>query len=161
MHGGLHLYDANTEIRKFCWRRTGIRLKEQILTAINDGMYPLFVAEGKHSEKFTKINHNSYLTRCYRSFQAKGGVLFIFGLGLKENDDHICEAIIEGKYKVIFVSLYGDINSKENNEIKARLEHIANAREQRESKKERNSRRYIAKKLDIFTFQAGTAKVWG
>ncbi|HAU1719438.1 TPA: DUF4917 family protein [Legionella pneumophila] len=161
IHGALHLYDAGIETRKYCWKRTGVSLKEQILMGMDDEMYPLFVAEGSQEEKFTKINHNSYLSRCYRSFQSKSGALFIFGLALKENDSHICEAITDGAFSALFVSLYGDINSSENIEIKEKIQSLVYLREQREKKKEKNSKRYKAKNLSIYTFHADTAKVWG
>lgn len=161
MHGALHLYDAGFETRKFCWSRTGIRLKEQILAAMKQNMFPLFVAEGEYEEKFTRINHNSYLTRCYRSFQSQSGSLFVYGLGLKQNDHHICEAIMEGKYRALFVSVYGDENSKENKEIKERALYLAHMKETKEKHKESRSKRYKAKGLDVFFFDAQTARVWG
>lgn len=95
LHGALHLYDANYETRKYSWKRTGINLKQQILESMDKGLFPLFVAEGSYKDKFTKINHNSYLARSFRSLQSNSGCIVSFGMSFKQNDFHLAEAICQ------------------------------------------------------------------
>jgi len=161
LHGALHLYDAGSETRKFTWSRTGITLKEQVLEALNNGMFPLFVAEGTAEEKFTKINHNSYLSRCFRSFQSSTGNLFIHGLSLKENDSHITKAIVEGKYTQIFISLHGEEDSEENANIKVRVERLVAQRQSRNEKKLEINSRSRPPQIAAYFYQAESASVWG
>jgi hypothetical protein len=68
LHGALHVFDADYELKKYTWINTGIRLIEQIRTALRENLYPLIVAEGESQEKIARIMHSMYLSRGYRSF---------------------------------------------------------------------------------------------
>ena len=46
LHGALHVFDAGTEIQKYTWVNTGVRLIDQIRDALSKGFFPLFVSEG-------------------------------------------------------------------------------------------------------------------
>src|SRR6202035_1072609 len=105
LHGALHIFDAGSELQKFTWINTGIKLIEQIRNALDDKKFPLFVSEGTSSEKMDKIMHSNYLSRGMRSFSKIGGNLFIYGHSLADNDKHILNLIPKSKIKRLFVSL--------------------------------------------------------
>lgn len=147
LHGALHLFDAGTEIRKYTWSNTGIRLIDQIREALSNGLFPIFVAEGTSNEKLTHIKHNDYLAKAYRSFSEIGGVLFIYGHSLAENDEHILKRIEKGKLSEVYVGIYGDPESRSNKQIISRAERLNIP-----------SRR---KPLKVSFYDAGSARVWG
>lgn len=148
LHGALHVFDAETEIQKYTWSNTGVRLIDQIRNALSKDYYPLFVSEGTSAEKYTRIRHNDYLAKAYRSFCEIRGALFIYGHSLAENDEHYLKRIEKGKMGHVYIGLYGDLDSVENKRIIRRAEKMANAR-----------RGKLA--LGITYFDSSTAKVWG
>ena len=148
LHGALHLFDAGSEIIKFTWINTGIKLIKQIREELKKDHFPLFVAEGSSQEKMTKINHSQYLGKGIRSFSQIGGSLFIYGHSLSENDSHYLDFISKGKIKKLFISLYNDGTEKQkkiNLEIESRAEQIKNK----------------SSNIEIIFYDASSAKVWG
>lgn len=154
LHGALHLYDAGHEVRKYSQRRTGVNLKDQILTSFNKGLYPLFVSGGDSLEKMEKISHSGYLSRCYRSLQGANGTAFAFGMSFKPNDDHILQAISQSTISKLYVSVRGHIDDGQHDDLKNAMERLKSLREQRL----RNSRKRI--NIDIEYFDAPSAKIW-
>ena len=148
LHGALHVFDAGTEIQKYTWRNTGVRLIDQIRHALSKDFYPLFVSEGTSDEKYERIRHNDYLAKAYRSFCEIGGALFIYGHSLAENDEHYLRRIEKGKIAHAYIGLYGDPNSASNRKIVRRAEKMVNARRGRIP-------------LAVTYFDAASAKVWG
>ncbi|MES2185415.1 MAG: DUF4917 family protein [Pseudomonadota bacterium] len=148
LHGALHIFDAETEVQKYTWSNTGVRLIDQIRHALSKDYFPLFVSEGTSAEKYERIRHNDYLTKAYRSFCSITGALFIYGHSLAKNDEHYLKAIEKGKTQHLYIGLYGDPNSGGNKLITRRAEQMANARK-------------VSKPLAITYFDAGSAKVWG
>ena len=41
LHGALHLFDAGPELQKYTWKNTGVRLKQQIRTALASSKYQI------------------------------------------------------------------------------------------------------------------------
>jgi hypothetical protein len=148
LHGALHVFDAGTEIQKYTWRNTGVRLIDQIRNALSKDYYPLFVSEGTSAEKYERIRHNDYLAKAYRSFCEIGGALFIYGHSLAENDEHYLKRIEKGKVAHLYIGLYGDSNSPENSKLIRRAEQMVSARRGRVA-------------LAVSYFHSATAKVWG
>jgi len=148
LHGALHIYDAGHELQKYTWVNTGVRLIEQIRSALDDDRFPLIVSEGRSNEKLTKIIHSNYLSRGYRSFAAIGGSLFIYGHSLAENDEHILKLIPKSKVKNLFVGIYGDQKSPDNKRIIARAQRFP-------------AERRHGTPLGVSFFDASTAEVWG
>lgn len=68
LHGALHVFDTGTEVQKYTWVNTGVRLIDQIRDALSKGFFPLFVSEGTSAEKLERIRHSDYLSKAYRSF---------------------------------------------------------------------------------------------
>ena len=148
LHGALHVFDAGTEIQKYTWVNTGVRLIDQIRNALGKGFFPLFVSEGTSAEKLERIRHSDYLAKAYRSFSEIGGALFIYGHSLAENDEHHLKRIEKGKLSHLYIGLHGDPSSTANKRIVRRAEQMTN-----------NRRR--AAPLAIAYFDSSTAKVWG
>lgn len=148
LHGALHVYDADAELKKFTWINTGIRLIDQIRNALAENMFPLIVAEGTSREKMTRILHSNYLGRGYRSFAKIAGSLFAYGHAMSENDEHWASLIAKNKVRQLFVGIHGDPNSAGNRNLIARCREIQMRRPRRQP-------------LDVAFFDASTAHVWG
>jgi hypothetical protein len=147
LHGGLHLVDTGIEIRKLTWTNTGIALIDQIQAALNDNLYPLFVSEGSSREKLTRIKHSDYLARSLRSLREIQGALFIYGLSLADNDEHVLKQIERGKVSHLFASLHGDARSPTNQLIMRRAKQLS-------------ARRARARPLSVAFYDAESAHVW-
>lgn len=148
LHGALHVFDAGTEIQKYTWANTGVRLIDQIRDALSKGFFPLFVSEGTSAEKLERIRHSDYLAKAYRSFSEITGALFIYGHSLAENDEHYLKRIEKGRLSQIYVGLHGDPASDSNKRIVRRAEKMSN-----------NRRR--GAQLAVSYFDTATASVWG
>ncbi len=148
LHGALHVFDSGTEIQKYTWVNTGVRLIDQIRDALSKGFFPLFVSEGSSVEKLERIRHSDYLAKAYRSFTEIKGALFIYGHSLAANDEHYLKRIEKGKLSQLYVGLHGDPASDSNKRIIRRAEQMATNRR-------RGSR------LGISYFDTSTANVWG
>jgi hypothetical protein len=156
LHGGLHLYDKGGEIQKFSWVDTGQSLIDQSRAALEDNKFPLFVTEGDYEKKMEKIHHSAFLYTSFKSFEdiANAGrykpgntCLFTYGVSFSQNDKHIFNKIAKGKIKHLFVSIYGDINSEDNQRIVALAEALKEKRD-----------KYP---LKITYYSAESANVWG
>ena len=114
LHGALHLFDAGSELKKFTWVNTGIRLIQQIRDALAANMFPLIVAEGTSEQEKEKIAHSGYLNRARRSFGSITGDLVVYGHSMSAADEHILAQLEHPKSKVtsIWISLYGNPESK-------------------------------------------------
>lgn len=149
LHGALHLYDAGSELKKFTWINTGIRLIEQVREALAQNMFPLIVAEGSSPEKMARIQHSNYLGRGYRSFAKIAGSLYVYGFAMSQNDEHWLRLIDRNRrLRKLFVGIYGDPASQANRELIARCNRLGASRPQRSA-------------LEIQYFDAASARVWG
>ena len=116
LHGALHLFNSYNELEKLTWTRTVIKLKKQITEKINNDTYPLVITGATSQEKMAKIKESAYLHRGLKSLHSIMGNLFVYGHSLDMNDEHIY-ASLSPKLDNIFISLYGDIESKNNQTI--------------------------------------------
>jgi hypothetical protein len=147
LHGALHVFDTGTEIQKYTWVNTGVRLVDQIRSALSKDYFPLFVAEGTSQEKFERIRHNDYLAKAYRSFSEIKGALFIYGHSLAENDEHYLKRIEKGKVSNVYIGLYGDPSSASNKKIVSRGNQLAASRPP-------------SKQMNVHFFDSASASVW-
>lgn len=155
LHGALHLYDAGSEIQKYTWVNTGIKLTEQIRGALDEEKYPIFVAEGTSEQKLEKIKHSAYLTKALDSFSRISGSLYVYGHSLAANDDHILRLIERGKLSKLFVGIYGDPATQSNRDIIDRANLMSDRRsEVVESSSKRTQ-------LEVDFYDASTATPWG
>lgn len=148
VHGGLHLYVDRATLRKLTFKRTDVPLMGQIRDQLDDGVFPLVVTEGTSEEKHAAILRHGYLAKSLRSLASCEGSLFIHGHSLDPNDRHVLRGIIEGKFKALFVSLYGKPNSRANQAIRRRAVALAHERPER-------------KPLSVEFYDADSAAVWG
>lgn len=147
LHGGLHLFDGGATLKKVTWKRTRVPIVDQIRSAIDEGEYPLVVTEGTSTEKLRKVQHHAYLAKGLRSFASVTGSLFVHGHSLAQNDDHVLRGISKGKFRGLFVSLFGSVDSETNRQIQARAHLLAADRPEK-------------KPLKVAFYDAGSAQVW-
>jgi len=157
LHGGLHLYDAGTQLRKITWVRTGIPLVDQIRSALSENVYPHVVTEGTSEQKLGRIEHSPFLHRGLKSLTRCGGSLFVYGHSLDPNDEHVLDRIESSKILSVYVSLHGDPDSEDNRRIRERAELMSEHRLQHEAPKPRHRR----KQLEVNFYDAGSVEVWG
>lgn len=152
LHGALHLFDSGKELKKYTWIRKGVPLVDQARAAIAMDAYPLFVAEGTSAQKKSKIRHNAYLYQGFKQFTANvqqgKHCLFVFGHSLADNDDHILKRIGKGRFAKLYVGIYGDVLTAENQTIIARANKLATMRLPRWP-------------LEVAFYDAESANVWG
>lgn len=155
IHGALHLFSVEGEVRKHTWSKTSIPLISNIKASLNAGQYPLFVAEGSSKQKLEQILNNGYLSYCLGKLERIANGLVAFGVSFGESDDHIAEAIACGKVEILYVGLHGDPKSSNNRAIKRRLKALEEKRKRFLDKKKRRS-----SLLEIKYFDAATAPAW-
>lgn len=152
LHGALHLFDSGKELKKYTWVRTNVPLVEQARAAIAIDAYPLFVPEGTSAQKKAKIRHNAYLYQGFKQFTANVQTgthcMFIFGHSLAENDDHILNRIGKGRFKKLYVGIYGDPLEPANENIMKRANALALQRHEKWP-------------LEVAFYDAESAHVWG
>jgi hypothetical protein len=149
LHGALHLYDAGSELKKFTWINTGVRLIEQVRDALDQNLFPLIVAEGSSNEKMARIQHSNYLGRGYRSFAKITGNLYVYGFAMSQNDEHWLRLIERnGSLRRLFVGIYGDPGTPANAALIARCATLGATRSPRSP-------------LTVEFFDAASATVWG
>lgn len=152
LHGALHLFDAGSDLKKYTWNRNGQPLVQQARASLEQGYFPLFVAEGTSTQKKNKIRHNAYLHHSFKSFVANVDqpkpCFFIFGHSMAENDDHILKKIGRGKFQKLYVGIYGAPDNQGNKVIVSRANILSAQRNERNP-------------LDIVFFDSSSANVWG
>lgn len=152
LHGALHLFDSGAELQKYTWVRKGVPLVEQARAAIAENKFPLFVSEGTSTQKKNKIRHNAYLYQCFKVLTSNALVgthcFFLFGHSLAESDDHILYRLGRGRFKTLYVGIFGDTESLVNKAVVARANAIAELRNYRYP-------------LEVIFFDSASANVWG
>ncbi|MFW1060680.1 DUF4917 family protein [Vibrio parahaemolyticus] len=120
VHGGLHLYDTGTDIKKHVYYRDErVGIVDQVQENLDAGRFPLFVSEPTHEKKLQKIEHNPYLNRCYQSLKSLDGVLYIHGHSMDDNDMHIFQQIKKSRVSKVYVGIFGDPNNDRNTRARA------------------------------------------
>jgi len=142
VHGGLHLYDEGGAIKKHTYTEYGGAIIDQVRNNLDSNKFPIFVAEPSHSKKLDRIRHNPYLNYCYEKLGEIDDALVILGHSMDETDSHIFNQIASSDVKNIYVSLFGDPNSKINRKTKS------------------NAESYFYK-CSVHFYKAESAQVWG
>lgn len=154
LHGGLHLHLNHGELRKHSWKKSGTPLTELIRKGLDEGNYPLFVAEGGAAQKLEQIQRSGYLWYCLDKLAKVQNLVVAFGHTLGPSDQHIADVLAENvDLPTIAIGLYGDPDSKENREIRAAAERMQKARNRRLKRR--------GKALEIAFFNSESAGVWG
>ena len=160
LHGALHLYTSEGEVRKMVWNTTGELLMDQVKESLDNKRYPLIVSEGASVQKRERIESSSYLSQCARKFQNIQGNLFIYGSSLSEQDNHIVEWITKNTtLPRIFVGIHGDPDTGSG---AALVDCVSKLQQLRQDIIDTGSagRRFSKKYLDVFLFKSETAHVW-
>lgn len=144
LHGGLHIYDDGTTIKKHTFRgEADISIVEQVRDNLNKGKFPLFVSEPTCKKRLSRIEHNPYLNACFKALKKLTGSLFIHGHSMAENVQHIFNQINKSAIDKVFISIFGDEHSEQNRETMA------------------NARRFInSSKIYIEFYDAASAPIW-
>ncbi|WP_157979542.1 DUF4917 family protein [Kribbella monticola] len=114
LHGALHLFRAEAELRKLTWVRTDEPLIDQIRAELDAGYFPMYVSEGDSDAKLATIQTSDYLSKGLRSLAEIGGGLAVYGLSFGANDRHLMKAIVRSNVRRMAVGLYGDPASPDN-----------------------------------------------
>ncbi|MGF1888227.1 DUF4917 family protein [Photobacterium profundum] len=144
LHGGLHLYDTGTKIKKHVYiddERIGI--VDQVQENLDAGKFPLFVSEPTHEKKLHKIEHNPYLNLCYKELKALKNILFIHGHSMDDNDMHIFNQIKESEVTKVYVGIFGDPDSERNTRSRANAQAFLETHQ-----------------VDVEFYDAATAPIW-
>ncbi len=161
LHGALHLYVAEGEVRKMVWSNTGIPLVDQVMRSLEEQRYPLVVSEGRSIDKSERIEASSYLSHCKRKFEGIVGSLFIYGSSLSEQDDHILDGIAQNTgLSRLVVGIYGDPACEANAQIVSRARSLASRRASILVSGKTGSRMRKGA-LDVWFFDSSTVDVWG
>jgi hypothetical protein len=156
LHGGLHLFVEDGELKKHCWNRTGKPLTQSIREGLDEDRYPLFVAEGSAQQKLENIQRSGYLWYCLDKFSRIESPLLVFGHTLGESDAHIADAIARNmKLPDIAVGLFGDPTSPTNRLTFMNVMQLRAAR----AKLLAEGRR--GQELSVTFFSSESAKAWG
>lgn len=109
LHGALHLYE-NDELATTKVTYVKASIIEQIGEKIKTGSLPLFVSEGTSDQKRLRIEASPYLRHGLERFTNactdEAACLFVFGHALADQDEHIIEAIRNGRLNRVYVSFW-------------------------------------------------------
>lgn len=153
LHGALHLIQDKQYIKKHSWKCSGIPLKDQIQSKLNQNKLPIFVSGGITSEKASLILKCPYLYSGFNSLSNCNDTLFVHGFGFNSNDLHIIDAIAESNIEKLFISIYKpNENFSDWLKINSAIERINFVRDFLINKKIN---------IDVFYYDAETANVWG
>jgi hypothetical protein len=152
LHGALHLYSVEGEVRKHRYQYQQRPLLDVICEGIRRSVYPLFVAEGSAPKKMTHIRSSMYLSLCFQELVRSTNDFVCYGMSFGESDRHIADAIADNEnIRRLVVGLYGDCESESNLQIRAAVRRIQERRFQLRNKKN---------ELEIQFFDSESAAVW-
>jgi uncharacterized protein DUF4917 len=149
LHGAVHFHVRDHRVRKLEWADG--RLMDQLHLNLARGRYPLVVTEGSREDKEARIARSAYLTYCHYRLQRTGGTVFIHGMALSENDDHVLESLTykESRVEHVYVGVFGP-PSKERTAVEARALGLAHERKANGGSE-----------LKVHLYDTGSADVWG
>lgn len=152
LHGALHYFrEADKKIHKLRYNGAFDPLIDQVRERIKGGQYPRIVTEGRTEEKQASIAKSAYLRHCHRVLGELSGILFVHGLSLSPNDDHIL-ALLEAEgseVSAVYVGLHGNPDSEVNDEIMRRARRLARRRQANGGAN-----------LDVLFYDSASAHVW-
>jgi hypothetical protein len=149
LHGAMHLYVQDRRLRKLEVPKG--RMVERLQSNLQVGRYPLVVTEGSRQDKESRIGRSTYLTYCHGRLARSAGALFIHGMAISDNDQHILDAIADkgSRIDAIYVGLYGDPSVATDN-IRTKARELVRARKAKGGRT-----------LKLVFYRSETASVWG
>jgi hypothetical protein len=119
LHGGLHLYQHKSGVRKRAFSKDGTPIIDRVRSALKKDIFPLFVSEPTSALKLERITANPYLSYCLRHLSQESGTVLIYGHQLAEVDAHILKALDSSAVTEIFVTVFGDPASDDGRRVHA------------------------------------------
>ena len=109
------------------------------------------MTEGSAENKESRIARSAYLTYCHTRLSRSRGALFIHGMAMSDNDQHILNAIADGPGAIdaLYVGLHGD-PSTACDIIRAKAKGLARTRAKR-----------TGRTVRLEFYRSETASVWG
>ncbi|NJO04502.1 MAG: DUF4917 family protein [Chloroflexaceae bacterium] len=157
LHGALHLYEEGDNTYKHCWARTGVSLKDHILTSLERKQYPLCVTDGTSKKKQSIINKHSYLYEAWRHFSGKGKALIVYGHKLGHEDEHISDAIAKNlDLEHVYVGVYRKDEENNRRNLRERALKLKTLRDQHI-----HDNRVSGKNLEVHFYDSETVNMWG
>jgi hypothetical protein len=151
LHGALHIFVVDGEVRKHSWKGTGTRLTKLVRAGLDEGHYPLFVAEGKPDKKRRQIQNSGYLSYCLGKLERIETPLVLIGHSLGDSDQHILDTISDNeKVKTIAVGLFDDHQSSKGMAVMDAAKRMQTRRKRWKGFPD----------LDVIFFDTKTAPVW-
>ena len=153
LHGALHLRESGEETEKVRSRPSNTILP-QVTKGIHRGEFPLFVTEGEHKQKLSRIARSPYLRNSYLKFRDDmrrcDSCLFTLGHSLSDVDQHILDLIANGTVSKLFIGVYGLMDGEKASDV-----HDVISRG-----KKLAERRPNGNKLDVEFYHASSARIW-
>jgi uncharacterized protein with PIN domain len=149
LHGAMHYYVEHHQVRKL--EVSNGNIVDQLQSNLLTGRYPLVVTEGSQDDKEARIARSAYLTYGHRRLARLNGALFIHGMAMSDNDQHILNAIADKPSGVdaIYIGLHGG-PSKTIDGIRATARELVRTRAMRGGRT-----------LSVKFYQSETASIWG
>ena len=160
LHGALHLFQKEGRTIKKVWGHIA-PLVSQIKNEMENGYYPLVVAEGDSNSKLSRIRSVPYLEHAFAKLKNSSGQIFTFGFSFSEQDTHIIDAITSNsKIRCVWLGIRGDFSREENK----RLINLANNMQEERTKliagKKQKSKSKSGE-LEVMFYDAGEIDLWG
>jgi hypothetical protein len=147
LHGAMHLYVQDHQVRKIAVPKG--QMVAQLRSNLADDKYPLVVTEGSSPDKELRIRRSAYLTYCHKRLARSAGALFIHGMAMSDNDEHILDAITRSRIDALYIGLHG-CPSVTCDTIRSKARQLARARRDKGGRK-----------LRVEFYDTATASVWG
>lgn len=131
LHGALHLFVEDRRLSKLRYAEHG-RIVDELRDRLSLEVYPLIVTEGKQEEKEQHIRRSAYLRTAHNRLAEAEGALFIHGVSMDPNDDHIFKHIESEKSGIVhlYVGIHRDPGSVGARKIMRRVDQIRERREE-------------------------------
>jgi hypothetical protein len=122
LHGALHMFYEDGELHKI--RSDGASIINEVQARIEDGEYPLYVAEGTPRQKARFIKKDPYLRECLLSLRKNSRPLTIYGFNFNESDAHIVDAIAESPTRELVVTFHRLAGKAQRDRVKDRARRL-------------------------------------
>lgn len=132
LHGALHLFVEDRRLSKLQYAQHG-RIVDELRDRLSSEVSPLIVTEGEREEKEQRIRSSAYLRTAHKRLTLVEGALFVHGVSMAPNDDHIFERIESEESRItrLYVGIHGDPSGAGAKRIFRQVEHMCDRRQER------------------------------
>lgn len=107
LHGGLHLYDGEEEVKKLAYKKGGKTIMQQVRSRLDKGKDPLLVLDPTSEGRAHRIDNHPYLSYCFDCWQGQSTAVVFVGHDFADHDAHLITGLSKSAVKKVFVSLEG------------------------------------------------------